>query len=262
MTQLHTKLTSRMDYFRPPFAINSRPPLFHPRMEHFHFMPPGPGPFHPASPAHFAMATPSGIGLYLQRPPLPPPPHLPMYGAGPYSLHNHSHNLQHGDHQHPPKDHRRQRPSRRVRQRTKRQPEKAEKSEEDCREDDIELIPMATESGYDTTGDCHTPVTPLSSPLTADGETKFSTATKELSTITDEGSYDDLALELQIPVIRLIYVQFTYPPSCICRMVDITVVFQGITLANTIVAFRIPLPHSNTLLHLTITRNWDSNTCI
>lgn len=45
----------------------------------------------------------------------------------------------------------------------KRQPERL-KSEEESRE---ESAPLASESGYDTTGDCHTPATPLKSPLLA-----------------------------------------------------------------------------------------------
>lgn len=50
----------------------------------------------------------------------------------------------------------------------KRQPERL-KSEEESREENIESTPLASESGYDTTGDCHTPATPLDSPLLASG---------------------------------------------------------------------------------------------
>ena len=67
----------------------------------------------------------------------------------------------------------------------KRQPEK-QKTEEESREENVELIPLASESGYDTTGDCHTPITPLDSPLTTREESKFTTVTEELS-VTTEG---------------------------------------------------------------------------
>lgn len=147
-----------MDYYRPAFSLN-RPPLFQPRIEHFN-LGYGPGAFHP-SPPPFTLTTPAGISLYLQRPPPPPIP-LPMLTAGiPYMQHSHGH-------QHQPRDPRRQRPSRRVRQRMKRQPERL-KSEEESREENIESTPLASESGYDTTGDCHTPATPLDSPLLASG---------------------------------------------------------------------------------------------
>ena len=147
-----------MDYYRPAFSLN-RPPLFQPRMEHFNFNNYGPGAFHP-SPPPFTLTTPAGISLYLQRPPPPPIP-LPILTAGIPYMHNHNQ-------QHQPRDPRRQRPSRRVRQRMKRQPERL-KSEEESREDNTESAPLASESGYDTTGDCHTPATPLDSPLPACG---------------------------------------------------------------------------------------------
>ena len=51
----------------------------------------------------------------------------------------------------------------------KRQPERL-KGEEEPREENMESTPLASESGYDTTGDCHTPATPLDSPLLASGE--------------------------------------------------------------------------------------------
>ena len=126
----------------------------------------GPVPFHP-SPPHFAMTTPAGIGLYLQRPPQPPPIHMPMLRGpgGPY-VHSHAHT------QHQQRDPRRQRPSKRVRQRMRRQPQR---DDNESREDNLESIPLASESGYDTTGDCQTPATPLDSPLTANGESKFLT---------------------------------------------------------------------------------------
>jgi hypothetical protein len=50
----------------------------------------------------------------------------------------------------------------------KRQPERL-KSEEESRGENTEPAPLASESGYDTTGDCHTPATPLDSPLLASG---------------------------------------------------------------------------------------------
>lgn len=169
LTVSFQKFTSTMDYFRPPFLIN-RPPLFQPRMEHFNLMH-GPGPFHPSM-SPFAMTTPSALSLYLQRPPLPPPPslHLPMLGAGAYM---HSHN------QHQPRDPRRQRPSKRVRQRMRRLSQRGEHGDE-SRDGNSESIPIASESGYDTAGDCLTPATPLDSPTVASGQREFPIDSKKL----------------------------------------------------------------------------------
>lgn len=157
------KFTSRMDYFRPPFLIN-RPPLFQPRMEHFNLMH-GPSPFHPSM-SPFAMATPSTLSLYLQRPPPPPPAlHMPMLGGASYM---HSYN------QHQPRDPRRQRPSKRVRQRMRRLSQRGDHGDElESREGNSESTPIASESGYDTAGDCQTPATPLHSPIVSNGEREF-----------------------------------------------------------------------------------------
>ena len=100
-------------------------------------------------------------------------------------MHNHN-QLQH----HQPRDLRKQRPSRRVRQRMKRQPEK-QKGEEESREVNLESAPLASESGYDTTGDCQTPATPLDSPLVANGVSKFTTATTRQA-VSNEGTNEDV----------------------------------------------------------------------
>ena len=50
----------------------------------------------------------------------------------------------------------------------KRQPERL-KGEDESREETSESTPLASESGYDTTGDCHTPATPLDSPVIPNG---------------------------------------------------------------------------------------------
>ena len=124
----------------------------------------GPSPFHPSM-SPFAMTTPSALSLYLQRPPLPPPPplHVPMLRGGAYI---HSHN------QHQPRDPRRQRPSKRVRQRMRRLSQRGEHGDK-SRDGNSESIPLASESGYDTAGDCQTPATPLDSPTVASGEREF-----------------------------------------------------------------------------------------
>ena len=78
----------------------------------------------------------------------------------------HSHN------QHQPRDPRRQRPSKRVRQRMRRLSQRGEHGDE-SRDSNSESIPLASESGYDTAGDCQTPVTPLDSPTVANGRREF-----------------------------------------------------------------------------------------
>lgn len=144
-----------MDYYRPAFTLN-RPPLFQPRTEQFNFN------YNPASAFHqpFALTTPSGISLFLQRPPQLPM-HLPAMLPGAPYMHSHSQ-------QHQSREPKRQRPSRRIRQRIKRQPERLQ-GEDESNEKNTELTPLASESGYDTTGDCHTPATPLDSPVLAHG---------------------------------------------------------------------------------------------
>ena len=161
-----------MDYFRqafPPLPHN-RPPLF---QHHFNLMH-SPGPFHPTPPP-FAMTAPPAVGVYLQRlppPPPPPPMHMPMLAApGGAFMHSVNHNPHH-----PPRDPRKQRPSRRVRQRMRRQPDRP-KGDEESREVNAESVPLASESGYDTMGDCQTPATPLDSPLVANEVSKFAAAT-------------------------------------------------------------------------------------
>lgn len=70
----------------------------------------------------------------------------------------------------------------------KRQPEKQNGEEETKRDTNSEpVVPVASESGYDTTGDCHTPATPLDSPLLASRVTKFATTTTANQTATTKG---------------------------------------------------------------------------
>lgn len=57
----------------------------------------------------------------------------------------------------------------------KRQPERPQRvSDNQVREDNSEATPVASESGYDTTGDCQTPATPLDSPVKGSSESLLS----------------------------------------------------------------------------------------